>query len=314
MLRLTQGVSIIICCYNSEKRLPITLKYIANQQLKDNYPVEVIIVDNNSSDDTSIVARELWDTFGTPFPLTVILEKEPGLSCARRAGVMAAQYEYGLFCDDDNWLNIEYLDTSIELFERNPRVGILGGCSVAISDVDLPPWFFTKAGSFAVGTQSDAEGDITWRYFVWGAGMTFRLNVLRSIYESGVMPLVSDRKGKALTSGGDGEISAWFIFAGYRLYYSDKLLFKHYIPSSRLTDEYYQSFFNQSYPTEWTTYYHYINVKFRLFRHSNGLTAFIRNTLNYSHSLRYLITNIRSLRRIRKAEKKIKYLKLRFNN
>ena len=95
--------------------------------------------------------------------------------------------------------------------------------------------------------------------------MAFRTEVLKAIYEAKISPLVSGRKGNVLTSGDDGEISAWFIFAGYRLFYSDRLIFKHYMPAARLTDEYFDNFFKRSYPTEWATYSNYLTVKYRLF-------------------------------------------------
>ena len=89
--KLNKGISIIVCCHNSEDRLPNTLESLSKQHLDSNHPVEIIIVDNNSSDNTGLIAQKLWNDFGTPYPLIVIEEKKPGLSNARRAGVIIAQ-------------------------------------------------------------------------------------------------------------------------------------------------------------------------------------------------------------------------------
>jgi glycosyltransferase involved in cell wall biosynthesis len=308
MTSLKKGISIIVCCYNSKDRLPKTLEYLSKQNLDKNHPVEIIIVDNNSSDNTGLVARELWNDYGAPYPIVVIEEKEPGLSNARRAGVKLAQYEYGIFCDDDNWLSEDYLKQTIELFEDNPRAGVLGGASAPVFDADLPPWFYTKAGSFAVGIQADENGDLTWRQFVWGAGMSFRIDVLKAIYKEGIEPLVSDRKGNVLTSGGDGEISAWFIFAGYRLFYSNTLFFKHYMPPERLTDEYFNNFFKRSYPTDWATYSSYLTTKYMLLRKGSGFAKTLLSILKILYSLGYLLVNFKSTLRVIKVESKIKKL------
>ena len=307
-MNLKKGISLIVCCYNSEERLTDTLKHLSKQDLDSDYPAEIIVVDNNSSDNTSFRARELWDIYGAPYPLFVIEEREPGLSNARRAGVLAAQYEYGVFCDDDNWLRHDYLIQTIKLFDENPGAGVLGGASIPVSDVSLPPWFYTKAGSFAVGVQADESGDITSRKYLWGAGMAFRTEVLKAIYDDNIVPLVSGRKGNILTSGDDGEISAWYIFSGYRLFYSDKLIFKHYMPAERLTDEYFNNFFNRSYPTDWATYSSYLTAKYMLLKKGSGFTKTVVRILKILYSLGYLLVNSKSALRVIKVESKIKKL------
>lgn len=307
-IKLSKGISIILCCYNSESRLPKTLEFLSKQRLNANHPTEIIVVDNNCSDNSAHVAREIWKEHGSPYPLVVIQEKEPGLSNARRTGVLGSKYQYGVFCDDDNWLCDDYLNRIIELFEDNPQAGLLGGASVPVSDVHLPAWFYTKAGSFAVGIQADGNGDITSRQYLWGAGMAFRTEVLKAIYEANIVPLVSGRKGNSLTSGDDGEISAWYIFSGYRLFYSDRLVFKHYMPATRLTDEYFNNFFKRSYPTDWSTYSNYLTVKYMLVRQGSGLKSSLRRTLKKLYSLGFLFFNYKSTLRIIKIESRIKKL------
>lgn len=302
MDRLKKGISVIVCCYNSADRLPKTLEYLSTQKLDSNYPVELVIVNNNSSDNTGFVARELWRLFGAPYPISVIEEKKPGLSNARRAGVMIAQYEYGIFCDDDNWLNEDYLKQIAEIFESNPMAGVIGGASVPVSDAEFPPWFYSKAGFFAVGTQADRSGDITQRGYVWGAGMAFRIGTLKTIYEADIMPLVSGRRGEVLTSGDDGEISAWFIFSGYRLFYAKHLTFKHYMPPARLTDDYYNRFFQMNYPTDWAAYSNYLTVKYMIFDKGSGIKGKMRGMFKIIFSLVSLLLKYKQTMQIVKID------------
>ena len=98
------GISIIICCYNSAKRLPETLAHLANQQVDGGVRWELILVNNNSTDETEVVAQNLWGALGSPAPLKIFEEPLPGLSYARNNGMKKAIYEVFLFCDDDNWL------------------------------------------------------------------------------------------------------------------------------------------------------------------------------------------------------------------
>ena len=100
---MMKGVSVIICCYNSSKRLGETLKHLSVQKINDT-PCEIIIVDNASTDNTASLARETWDALGSSIPMRIINESKPGLSHAREAGINASSYTYIIFCDDDNWL------------------------------------------------------------------------------------------------------------------------------------------------------------------------------------------------------------------
>jgi glycosyltransferase involved in cell wall biosynthesis len=266
-MTLNRGISLIICCYNSSNRIKPTLEHLALQDISEEVPCEIIVVNNASTDDLQVVVEDTWSKCGSPYPLKVVFEPTPGLAFARRCGVQQAKYSYGVFCDDDNWLAPTYLTKVAETFDAKPKVGLVGGCSTPVFESEPPAWFYTQCSSYAIGVQAPETGDITHRGFVWGAGMGFRLNVLKSIYEAGINPLVSDRTKTTLTSGGDGEIGAWFIFAGYRIWYDSELKFQHFIPEKRLTSSYYQSFFSVNYSSLWPSYHEYIILKYGVFYH-----------------------------------------------
>src|SRR4051812_3506356 len=103
------GVSIIICCYNSSHRLPQTLKYLAHQQLADDIAWEIIVINNASEDDTKEVAIKEWNSYSSKIVLRVIDEPVPGLNNARKRGVEEAKYDIIIFCDDDNWLDKNFI-------------------------------------------------------------------------------------------------------------------------------------------------------------------------------------------------------------
>jgi glycosyltransferase involved in cell wall biosynthesis len=309
--KVKPGFSIIVCAYNAEKRLEKTLKYLASLNIPDHFDVELIVVDNNSTDKTQGVAQEIWNRLGQPFPLHIVEESNPGVANAKKKGVLTAQYQYGIFCDDDNWLDGNYLIHAKEIFEENPQVGVIGGCSVPVSEAELPAWFYTKCGSYAVGIQADSDGDITWRKYVWGAGMCFRVKPFQALYLNGVEHLTIGRKGAVLTSGEDGEISAWFIFLGYKLYYTSKLKFKHFMLGDRLTDEYYHRFFGMYYPSMWDSYSNYLTVRYLLgveIVSKKDLIQFIAKYLfdllritRYSHDAKRVLILDRKIQKIRRV-------------
>jgi glycosyltransferase involved in cell wall biosynthesis len=239
------GVSVIICCYNSINRLPETLRCLASQRVSNEVAWEVVVIDNNSIDDTAKVAQQLWSQYGGPTSFQVIEEKQAGLSFARKKGFENAKYEYCLFCDDDNWLAADYVATAYELMKADRDIGVVGGLGEAVCEVKPPKWFETNKGSFAVGPQAERDGDITnSRGFVYGAGAIFRKSVYVKITHEGFKGFLTGRKDEKITAGDDSELCYNYVLQGYKIYYSTRLKFKHFMPASRLTDSYQQKLNN----------------------------------------------------------------------
>jgi glycosyltransferase involved in cell wall biosynthesis len=234
---MINGVSVIICCYNSVSRLPKTLLNLANQ-INVRFDWEVLIVNNNSTDCTTEVAYAEWRKYEVNCPLTIIDEVVPGLSNARRRGVQHAKYDYILFCDDDNWLDNNYLQIGYDFLLNNPQCGIVGGWSTAVSSTEFPPWFETQQFCFAVGRPYSHTRDITADGQVWGAGMFTRRKVLNIVFDKSFPFLCSDRKGNMIMSGGDDEICMRVALLGLKLYHHEELHFIHEIPAGRLTESY----------------------------------------------------------------------------
>ncbi len=233
-------VSVILCCYNSSQRIEQTLSHLAAQENTENLEWDVVLVDNNSSDGTPELARSIWTRLNNPVHLTIVHETMPGLANARRRGVLFSQSDYVVFCDDDNWLSPNYLKTAVDLLGSLPDVGAVGGVSQpAFAPRCSPPkWFDKAAADYAVGKQASATQDVTWRGYLWGAGIAFRRDTLRYVYTEGVTLQLLGRTGKKMSAGDDSELCLLVASAQYRLFYSELLNFTHYIPPDRLTRQY----------------------------------------------------------------------------
>jgi glycosyltransferase involved in cell wall biosynthesis len=232
------GVSIILCCYNSAKRLPQTLEHLAAQKVDASLPLEVILVDNASTDNTVEVASKLWNGHRVHIPFKIVGEGKAGLSHARKKGIQEASYDVVIFCDDDNWLQPDYARIASRIMTENTRIGVMGGMGVPEFENDPPPWFKEMSKSYAVGPQGTGSGVVENGGIVYGAGMVVRKQVLTDLFAEGVTSILSDRKGNDLVSGGDNEICFWYIFLGYQVYYCEDLQFRHFIPAARMTENY----------------------------------------------------------------------------
>lgn len=228
------GVSIVVCCHNSARRLPQTIAHLATQRVADEVPWEVIVIDNASTDATARVAQDSWPQRSTA-ALRVIHEPQLGLSYARWRGFREAKYEFVCFVDDDNWVCPEWVQIVYEVMSQHAEVGACGGF---IDDAceDNPPWWYERyKNCYAPGAQGQEEGgDVTWRHFLMGAGLTIRKSVWQQLVKNGFHFLLTDRQGTALTAGGDHELCFAVCLAGWRLWYEPRLRLRHFLPADRL--------------------------------------------------------------------------------
>ena len=238
------GVSVVICCYNSTKVLPKTLKYILGQKVPDSIHWEIIVVDNASTDNTYQEAKRILQSSNRLIPFRIVKEPDPGLSAARLKGFNTAKYEYIIFCDDDNRLQEDFIRISFETMNSNKQIGVLGGQSIAEYEVIPKQWFKDWKNSFAIGKQGKEEGDITWTTgFVWGASMIIRKEAWNDLVSKGFRSLLTDRKGNTLSAGGDTEICYALRNEGWKIWYNPELKFRHYISAGRLNWKYLRKLF-----------------------------------------------------------------------
>ncbi|MDN3656773.1 glycosyltransferase [Ferruginibacter paludis] len=263
MSKNIKGISIIICCYNSAARLHKTLQAVAKQQCDPNLSREVILVDNASTDNTSVAAAEIWQELETSSDIKIIYEPVAGLGNARIRGVKEAAYSFVLFCDDDNWLTENYVQGVFDMLDGDETIAACGGMGVPVFETAEPFWFYAYAEAFALGSQ-EINSENGQMLNLYGAGLAVRKQVYEQLFQEGFDPLLKDRIGKKLSSSGDTELTYAFVLLGYKLACSDELKFYHYLPKERLTFDYLKKLFiafGKDGPVR-NLYYAYISHRF----------------------------------------------------
>ena len=88
----------------------------------DAYDMEIIVVDNDSTDGSY---EKLLETYGDK--IKVIKNPKNGCSCGRNLGVQHATKELLLFLDSDQWIiGDHFLDAALEVLEQNKNIGAVG--------------------------------------------------------------------------------------------------------------------------------------------------------------------------------------------
>jgi glycosyltransferase involved in cell wall biosynthesis len=237
------GISILICTYNpAEQIFKRTLNSVASLNVPAALPIECIIIDNNSPVPIGELAyvREFLDR--CPWA-RVITEKQQGLTFARLAGIEASSNSIGIFIDDDNEVVPTYLETVTDLFSKYTNVGAWGPGNVNVEFMDsVSDWF---RNNFQTVFQErhvrfNEYGCVpeTWMsFYPVGTGLCVRREILEK-YRAEVKNSnlsSSDRKGKALSSGGDIQLVWEGIKIGWAAGVSPALSVNHLIPANRST-------------------------------------------------------------------------------
>lgn len=224
------GVSVIICCYNSANNILSVLEHIELQQ-RVSFQLEVIVVNNNSKDDTDTLVNNFIKE--TNLDVKLVFESKPGLMYAREKGLQESKYEFIQFCDDDNLLSPNYILNVYNILNDDPSVGACGGKGIALVENKKPIWFKKYSRAYAVGSQLKNPQD-----HLYGAGMAIRYSALKNVYDKGFKSFLTGRKGGFLLAGDDGELVLALLLRGYKIIATDEIYFHHIIPKERLSVEY----------------------------------------------------------------------------
>ena len=230
--------SIVIATYNRAADLRETLKSLA--KLRPDGPWEVVVVDNNSPDDTRRAVEEAARTF--PVELRYIFEREQGRSPALNAGIAAARGDILATTDDDVRVPGDWLDRAAEGLARM-QCDYVGGRVLPIWGAPRPDWLPNHGGKqWAVIALLDYGP----QPIEFGSRVPLGVNMAftRAAFERAGLfdPHTGRRAGTLLGQ----EVREWCIRArkaGLRGYYIPEMALEHIIPADRLCKRYFRRWF-----------------------------------------------------------------------
>lgn len=235
--------TVVIPTYNGASRLPKLLELLRNQINTENISWEIIVVDNNSTDDTAKVINSYQENWQHPYPLKYCLETKQGAAYARKQGVEEAKGKLIGFLDDDNYPISNWLIKAYTFAQQHPKAGAYGSQIHPDWEVEPPPNFQRIAPFLAI----TERGNLPLLYnpekklLPPSAGLVVRKQVwLESVPSK---PILTGRVTGNMLTGEDLEMLSYIQKAGWEVWYNPEMEIYHKIPRTRLQKEYLIPFF-----------------------------------------------------------------------
>ena len=220
-------ISVVICTFNRSAYLPRLLESLRMQKI-DSRSFEILVVDNNSTDETPGVVRGLQETMRN---LRYVYEPEQGLSLARNRGLREARSPLVAYVDDDAYAEPQWLASIVEAFREGERIVCVGGPVKLDWQGERPQWVPEKYESLYTSVDHGSEErPLTPKDYLVGANMAFRRGWL---LDRGGFPSDLGRKGACLLSGEEAVVYQSVFASGGEAFYHPGARVMHRVTTER---------------------------------------------------------------------------------
>ena len=228
--------SVIICTYNRSMGLKKSLESFQLQELPENFSWEIVVVDNNCTDDTPEKVKE----FGANSGLLVryVKEVKQGLSHARNKGVAEARGRYVHFSEDDEIADKRLVREIYDTFETY-KCDCVGGRIYLKCEDEMPRWLTKDLWGF-LGYLNYGDTPILMdeQRYPFGGNMTFSREVFDRI---GLFNVDLGRKSNQLFGGEEVDFFRRLLSSGGKGIYQPKAIAYHTINKARLKKKYFRA-------------------------------------------------------------------------
>ena len=235
--------SVIIPTYNRCHSLERALQSVKELQFpRDQF--EVVVVDNNSSDNTPGVSDKFR---ATGVPVKYVKETRLSFTVARHTGAQAASGPVLCYIDDDVMVSPGWLTAIVAAFEKDEGVAIVGGPILPIFESEPPEWiqkYHPMSGWLSLLDLGTSQHEVQYAY---GPNFSVRNSVLQLLggFPADTIGVESEgRHGvvdKIYVGTGDVGLCGKVVKAGYKVMYVPEALVHHVIPPVRLTKRWWRS-------------------------------------------------------------------------
>jgi len=233
-------LSVIICTWNRAESLRQALASLRKCQLPRSVNWEVLIVDNNSKDNTAAVCEEFLRE--DPQHFRRIVEKRQGKSFALNTAIKDAKGRILAFTDDDVIVDPSWLAETLQAFETDDCVAVAGKI-VPLWNCKKPAWL-TEEGPYklhlAIVSYDLGETPCQLKAPALGANIAFKREVFEKygMFRTDLGPTAGSE-----VRGEDTEFCWRLLRGGERLIYAPKAIVFHPVDKRRIDKRYYQAWY-----------------------------------------------------------------------
>ncbi len=227
-------ISAVICSYNRARFIVDAVESVFNQDF-DKSLYEVIVVDNNSSDDT-LALLEHYKREHPTYNFHYYIEYNQGVAFTRTRCAREAKGEIVAYLDDDSTAQPGWLAGTVAFMDANPATWSTGGKIVPRFLTGIPGWyskyFFGLVGNFDQGPDVKK---LTGARYPCGANMAFRKKVFDEI---GYFNTDLGRKGAGLLANEEKDIYLRILAAGHDVHYLPYVWVLHSVEANKFDKDY----------------------------------------------------------------------------
>jgi glycosyltransferase involved in cell wall biosynthesis len=234
--------TVLIATYNRADLLGETIDSLKCMRVSPRLRWELVVIDNNSTDETRAVAERHLSDF--PVPHRCLFEPRQGRSSALNTGIAAAAGRVLAFTDDDVRVADGWLDAACDaLLGPDESIAYAGGPVRPIWEVPAPVWFDLTRGDLwgTIAILDHGSKPFVFeeaRRVPLGANMAAR----RALFErvGGFRPDLGRSGGRLVLGQEVPELLIRARAAGFRGLYLPAMAVDHHIPARRLTPAYFR--------------------------------------------------------------------------
>lgn len=229
-------LSVVMATYNRGPLLADAVESLL-AQCDPATPFELIVVDNNSTDDT----RRVMERFESADPrVRYLFEARQGVSFARNTGLAASRAPLVAFTDDDVVADPTWVASIVRAFQERPAADVIGGRVLPIWPAPPPAWLTADQwGPLALVDYGESPFQITPDHPIClvTANVVFR----RSVFdEVGTFATRFQRIGDSVGSLEDHELLLRVLRSGRTVVYDPRLVIRAPVQHDRLDVEYHR--------------------------------------------------------------------------
>ncbi len=227
-------LSVIICTCNRSQSLKRTLDSVTQLFVPENLEWELIIVDNNSKDNTEEIVDNLQKR--CRFPILFVKEARQGLSFARNRGIREAKGRLIAFTDDDVVVDHGWIGAVVKAFGEYD-VQCMGGKILPVWEKPVPVWLSEELyDRLALLDYGNVPLFLT-KPVIWGANFAVRADAFQTY---GLFSTERGRLPDKLYSGEETYFVSTLLAAGESILYMPDAIVHHCIPQERMRKMYFR--------------------------------------------------------------------------